>query len=289
MNLNIAVIIPHFNDTARLRRCLGALVQNDLSDIDILVVDNGSTESLDPVKDEFPTVRFVSEPRKGAASARNRGVNETKADILAFLDADCIPAPGWLAAVKATSGRSDIIGGAIDVFDETPPPRTGAQAFETVFAFNYRYYIEKKRFSVTANLVAERRVFEAVGPFIDGVSEDEEWCWRAGQRGFRIIVDEDMRVLHPTRSDWNALKRKWHRLTREMFELHRARKGPSARFTWALRALAMPASAVVHLPRLFLSPKLATAGDRFRGGATLIRLRLLRAVWMLRQACGLAI
>lgn len=284
--LKFAVIIPHYNDMTRLRRCLGALMLDATSGVDVVVVDNGTPEPLDNIKADFPLVRFVTEDTKGAASARNRGVRETDAEAFAFLDADCIPAPGWLAAAESAADKSDIVGGGIDVFDETPPPRTGAQAFETVFAFNYRYYAEKKGFSVTANLVTSRRVFEAVGPFIDGVSEDEEWCWRARRKGFQLALDEDMRVSHPTRSDWAALERKWRRLTREMFELHLTRNGLGARFIWGLRALAMPASALAHLPRLVFSSKLASPGERLRGAMTLIRLRMKRAVWMLRQAFG---
>ena len=285
--MNHAVIIPHYNDTARLRRCLSALVKDGTAGADIVVVDNGSTEPFDALKRDFPSIRFVSEAGKGAALARNRGVVETQAPTLAFLDADCIPAPGWLGTIAAVAGRADIVGGAIDVFDETPAPKTGAQAFETVFAFNYRNYIEKKGFSVTANLVTSRDVFESVGPFINGVSEDEEWCRRARGMGFTIGLAEELRVAHPTRSDWPALEKKWKRLTQEMHALHRdTHPGLAGRLRWLVRAALMPFSAIAHLPKLLFSPKLGSAGERLRGAWTLVRLRLLRARWMLRQAVG---
>ena len=290
MNAACAVIIPHYNDVARLRRCLAALRSQDRAGVDIPVVDNGSTESLEAVKAENPGVRFVTEPAKGAALARNRGVAESRAATVVFLDSDCVPAPGWLAAARAAGGRADIVGGAIDVFDETPPPRSGAEAFETVFAFNYKDYIERKGFSVTANLVTARRVFEAVGPFVNGLSEDAEWCFRARDRGFRLVLDESMRVSHPTRSDWPALVRKWRRIAREMFALHmQAHPGMAGRLRWALRALAMAASWLPHLPRLLFSRRLRGTAERLRGAATLIRLRLLRSWWMLRQAAGATI
>lgn len=291
MTADHVVIIPHFNDVLRLRRCLAALTAAltaaDTSGVDVLVVDNGSTEPLDGVKSEFPHVRFVTEAGKGAALARNRGVRESRADCLIFLDADCVPAPDWLAAAKRACGRADIVGGAIDVFDETPPPRSGAEAFETVFAFNYREYIEKKGFSVTANLVTTRAVFDAVGPFVNGLSEDAEWCQRARSKGFTLALDETLRVAHPTRSDWPALARKWRRIAREMHALHEAAHGGAGgRVRWALRAFAMAASAPAHLPKLLFSPKLDGAGERLRGAAVLIRLRLLRSAWMLRQSLG---
>ena len=88
------------------------------------------------------------ETEKGAAVARNRGVAETTAPRLFFIDADCIPAPDWLAVGREVAVRADLIGGRVDVFDETPAPRSGAEAFETVFAFNFRKYIEVQGFSV---------------------------------------------------------------------------------------------------------------------------------------------
>jgi hypothetical protein len=48
----------------------------------------------------------------------------------------------------------------------------------------------------------------------------------------------------------------------------------------------MPASAIAHLPKVLFSPKLSGMGERQRGMATLVRLRLHRAIWMLRQAAG---
>jgi GT2 family glycosyltransferase len=285
-----AVIIPHYNDTARLRRCLTALVSGQLSGTDVIVVDNGSTEDVGFVSREFPSIRLVTENGKGAALARNRGVAETSAPHLIFLDADCVPAQGWLDAAKRAAARADIVGGAIDVFDETPPPRTGPEAFETVFAFNYREYIEKKGFSVTANLVTSRAVFKDVGGFINGLSEDAEWCFRAAAKGYRVTLDEGLRVGHPSRATWEQLRRKWHRIAREMFALHQTEwQGTKGRLIWAARALAMLASIPLHTARILTSPKLDGWGERLRGIGTLARLRAQRCVWMLRQAVGLGV
>ena len=280
-----AVIIPHFNDAERLSRCLDALSRNDLSDTEVVVVDNASPVSPAPVVARYSFARLIIESGRGAALARNRGVAETTAQALFFLDADCVPDDDWVTAAKAAVGSCDIVGGAITVFDETPPPRSGAEAFETVFAFNYRDYILNKHFSVTANLLTTRPVFDAVGPFINGLSEDEEWCLRARSKGFRIGLDERLRVRHPTRPDWPSLVRKWRRLNREMFQLRVQSKGVMrGRVEWLLRGLAMPLSALAHMPRVLRSPRLSGMRERLAGCATLVRLRLVRGAWMVGQA-----
>lgn len=276
-----AVIIPHYNDLARLARCLAALMPQVDAATEVVVVDNGSAADLAPVLAAHPGLRLVTEPAKGAANARNRGVAETQAPLLVFLDCDCVPGPGWLAAAFAAAGKGDLVGGRVEVFDETPGPRSGAQAFEAVFAFDNRGYVLRKGFSVTANLVTRRDVFAATGPFVHGVSEDLDWCRRATARGFRLAYDDALRVGHPTRSDWAALARKWRRTTAEGFGVNG--RTPRRRLVWALRALAMPASVLAHAPRVLRHPAL-TGGERVRALATLARLRLARMGWMLRQA-----
>lgn len=282
-----AVIIPHYNDVVRLERCLSALMKDDTDATEILVVDNGSTQSLETIRAAFPGVRFVVEPKKGAAEARNRGVRETTAGILIFIDADCIPADDWLSTARRVASRADLIGGRVDVFDETIPPRSGAEAFEAVFAFNFRNYIEVQGFTGAGNLVTRRDVFDDVGNFINGVSEDRDWSMRAVAKGYRLIYEDSMIVRHPSRSDWPALHHKWRRLTMELCASNGS--SPRDRLRWGLRGLAMPLSAVAHVPRVLTSPRLSGAGERWRAVGTLFRLRVVRMVWMLQQSFGVQI
>lgn len=280
-----AVIIPHFNDVPRLARCLDALTAQNISNVEIVVVDNGSSMSLDPALSGHAEVRVVSEAASGAAPARNRGVVETSAPALIFLDADCVPAADWLDQAKALAPDAvetgEIFGGRIDVFDETPRPRSGAEAFETVFAFDQRAYVEQKGFSVTANLITSRATFEDVGPFRAGVSEDLDWCHRATGKGHALRYIETLAVSHPSRSDWDALRKKWRRLTTEAFGLRG--KGFGSRIEWMVRALAMPVSVPVHAPAILTCHSLSTL-EKARGLSTLVRLRMLRMGWMLLQA-----
>src|SRR6056297_2549598 len=139
----LAVIIPHYDDPDRLARCLGALEPQiaalpEPADVEAVVVDNDSPCDLTALARTHPWARFVRETGRGAAAARNRGVAETAAPALVFLDSDCVPLPDWLATALALAGPDQVVGGRIVTFDETPPPRSGAEAFEAVFAFRPR-------------------------------------------------------------------------------------------------------------------------------------------------------
>lgn len=279
-----AIIIPHYEDAARLSRCLTALapqVAEHEEEIEVVVIDNNSRPGFADGLPAVPGLRILHEPRRGAAEARNRGIAETTAERLFFLDCDCIPAPDWLATALTLSDTADLVGGHVAVFDETPPPRTGAQAFEAVFAFDNRAYVQAKGFSVTANLLARREVYRRIGGFHTGVSEDKDWCHRATAAGFRLTYEDGLRVSHPSRGDWEALARKWRRLTVETFGLRAAT--PKPRVIWAIRAFAVTASILPHGLRVLTSSALVR-GEKGRALATLVRLRLTRAGWMLRQA-----
>lgn len=281
-----AVIIPHYNDQTRLARCLDALIPQMAEapePVEVLVVDNNSDPALTPdYMARWPQVRFVVETGKGAALARNRGVAESTAPALFFIDSDCLPADDWLATAFAVRDRAPLVGGSVPVFDETPPPRSGAEAFEAIFAFDFRTYIEQKGFSGSGNLVTRRAVFDAIGGFRPGLSEDLDWCHRATAAGFTLVYAEELCASHPSRSDWPALRRKWLRLTEETWGLRD--HGPMGRLRWGLRALAMPLSALAHTPKVLRSNKLDSGDERMAALGTLYRLRFLRGRWMLEQA-----
>lgn len=269
MTARAAVIIPHKDDPVRLARCLSAL--NVPEGVEVVVVDNGSRDPVDA-----QGARLLHESEPGAAAARNRGVAKTDAPLLFFIDSDCLPARDWVE-VALTCGDGPV-GGTVEVFHETDAPLTGAQAFEAVFAFDNESYIRRDGFSGTGNLVVSREIFEAIGPFRGGMSEDKDWGLRAGAAGHPVTFRADLRVGHPSRNDWPGLARKWQRLVEESRLLHQARGG--SRAAWGLRALAMPLSAVVHTGKVLRSD--LSAVEKLRATGMLFRLRCARMIWMLR-------
>lgn len=275
-----SVVIPHYNDVARLQRCLAALRPQVGQDGEIIVADNGSDVDLAPVRAAFPEVRFVVEPASGAGLARNCGVAASQGTWLLFIDADCLPAPNWVARGLEIATEGQVIGGRVDVFHETDPPLSGAEAFEAVFAFKMQAYLERDAFLGAGNLVTSRALFDAVGGFRPAVSEDKDWSQRAARAGYGLGFDADFAVSHPSRQDWPALRRKWRRLASEAFLLDAT--GRRGRILWGLKALAMPASILAHLPRVLRAPDLS-GGEKLRAIGTLARLRLARMGWMLGQ------
>ena len=96
----ISVVVPTCDHVALLRDCLRSLVGQTRPALEIIVVDNGSTDATAAiVREEFPQVRLVTEPRPGVDLARNRGLAEARGDVVAFTDDDCLAPRGWLEAL----------------------------------------------------------------------------------------------------------------------------------------------------------------------------------------------
>lgn len=116
--LKVSVIVCTYNRADHLRSALGALhkQQVDPQAVEILVVDNNSTDATQAVVEEFaalaPNVKYVKETAQGLAHARNKGLYLAKAPLVAFLDDDARVLDGWFAALfKAAELDYDCFGG----------------------------------------------------------------------------------------------------------------------------------------------------------------------------------
>jgi GT2 family glycosyltransferase len=285
----VSVIVPHYNDLARLDLCLSALQTQTYpaDDVEIIVSDNASPCGHAAVAATINgRARLTVTPQPGAGAARNGGVALARGDVLAFTDCDCQPEPAWLAGGLAALSHADFVGGAMKVLVDDPARLTAAEAFERVFAFDNAAYVERKGFTVTANLFCRRTVFEAVGGFLVGVSEDMEWSHRARDAGYRIGYAPCAVVGHPARRSWAELTTKWRRLNTEQFGLIKDR--PLGRWRWLARNALLPASALAHTPKVMRSAQLSSLKQRLGALGVLYRLRLWRLVDAAQLVTGCA-
>lgn len=280
-----SVIIPHFNMPEALARCLASVAGQRLDGrVEIIVIDNGSRQSPEAVLAAFPDVRYLIEPTPGPGPARNAGVAVARAPVLAFIDADCRAGDGWLqAAVTAVEagGNRCVVGGDVRIDFIDAAQLTPVEAYEAVFAYRQRMYIEQQGFSGTGNLAMHRDVHAAVGPFAGiGLAEDRDWGQRASAAGYRPVYVPAMCIYHPARTDLASLKLKWQRHVAHDWAGHRAAGKPLWR--WLAKAAAMPASVIVDGVRLLISPRLSGLANRLRGLGVLAQVRMLRRAEMLR-------
>jgi GT2 family glycosyltransferase len=253
----ISVIIPHLNQPEALERGLTALARQEGVDggVEIIVVDNGSSRFPEEICARFANVQLLFQPVPGPGPARNMGSAAAKGDILAFIDADCVAAPGWLAAMErrlAGAPEVPILGGDVRILQINPDRLTWLEAYESVFAFRMKKYIQEKGFTGGGNLAIRAPVFKAVGNFLGiNIAEDTEWGQRATSMGYRVRYEPQMIVYHPARRTFAELANKWDRhIAHDFAEI---KSKPLWWPRWMLRAAAVAVSPAAWMPALWLS------------------------------------
>jgi GT2 family glycosyltransferase len=277
----VSVIVAHLNQPELLRGLLETLFAQDfdMGRAEVIVIDNGSRALPHAAIAGFPGVRLAEEALPGPGPARNRGIGLARAPIVACTDADCRVARNWLPTILASFADDpdlEVLGGDIRMMTEVPGDPTPAEAYECVYAYRQRDYIERQGFSVTANLAFRREVFDRVGPFAGiAVAEDMDWGHRATAMGIRIRYSPDMVVQHPARRSMAELRAKWDRNISHHFEV-RAR-GASGKARWVMTALALAASVPAELPRIATTDRLPGLRARRQAALGMADLRLYRA------------
>ncbi len=113
----ISVVIPTRHRNASLADCLRRLAPGaqtlPAERYEVIVTDDGSDATAEAmVRDQFPWARWMAGPRRGPAANRNHGVVAARGDWIAFVDDDCLPSPGWLAAFSvAALSEGDLFSG----------------------------------------------------------------------------------------------------------------------------------------------------------------------------------
>jgi glycosyltransferase involved in cell wall biosynthesis len=222
---------------------------------EVLVVDDRSTDGTADVVRGSPVARSLTAPvRCGSYAARNLGLAEAKAPILAFTDADCSPQPDWIERGLHCMAAADaeIVAGHIAVrVDERA---TIASLLDATLHLDQRRYASQG-FGATANLWVKRSVVDRIGVFNDRLRSggDKEFGLRATGAGIDLRYDERLVVAHPPRDRCAQLASKSYRLG--MGAAHHVYRGEGSiaqrdRFWTHLRSYLPPSERPQRLDRL---------------------------------------
>lgn len=104
----LSVVIPTYNRSAQLNKCLSALTRQTLSNevYEIIIIDDGSTDNTKRVVTKFKkkhcNIRYFYQKNKGHSIARNKGIVKSRGEIITFTDDDCIVTEDWVEGIIKT-------------------------------------------------------------------------------------------------------------------------------------------------------------------------------------------
>ncbi|ASY65973.1 Glycosyl transferase (plasmid) [Sinorhizobium sojae CCBAU 05684] len=235
---------------------------------------------------QFEGVRLENESIPGPGPARNRGAEVAQAELLAFVDADCIVQPGWLRAIIDLMNNApdvDLIAGDIEILMIDPDRPTAIEAYESIYSYRVRLYAQRHGFAATGNMAVRKRVFHAVGPF-GGIStmEDTDWGARATSQGYRLLYLSGARVVTPSCKSFGELARRWDRHVAHEFQ--KIGTDRLAQFRWLITCAIMAVSPLGEALIILRSDRLSGPRTRWLALKCLTRVRLYRAILMFRLA-----
>ena len=259
----ISVIIPARNAVMWIGDALdGLAAQEALDAFEVIVVDDGSTDGTAKVAQGHPLEpRVIHAHSAGPGAKRNAGAQCARADLLAFTDADCVPAHDWLAEGIRALEHADLVQGRV-----RPEPDRSIGPFDRTLAVETEYGLYE-----TANVFVRKDRLLALGGFEDWWKDDDRpfgedtlFAWRHRRLGGTTAFAPRAIVYHAVIAGdaRRYLRERW----RDGAFAHLVQRVPELReaFLW-------------H--RWFLNARSAAFDGALLAGTTAIARR--RPVWLL--------
>jgi ABC-type polysaccharide/polyol phosphate export permease/GT2 family glycosyltransferase len=183
--------------------------------LDLIVVDDGSTDSTALVLGQYgEQIRVFRARQGGPAAARNVGIRNARGEWIAFTDADCVVEPDWLVGLLSSppAAESDIgiIGGRILSVE----PCNRIERFgEQIHDHGRAIQDFQPPYAISMNWASRRNVLEGIGLFDETLrrGEDVDLAWRIQQAGFRLIYRPSAVIRHINERTFGGLFREGFR------------------------------------------------------------------------------
>jgi glycosyltransferase involved in cell wall biosynthesis len=205
----VSVVICSYNGSRTIRFCLDGVLKLQYPDYEIIVVDDGSTDSLPEIVSQYP-VRLIRSTNQGLSNARNVGLNAATGKVIAYLDDDASPEPDWLNFIvdKLLQGGYVGVGGP-----NIAPVHDGNTS--TAVAHSPGGPIHVLLSDTTAehipgcNMAFITEALRLIGGFdrqFRIAGDDVDVCWRLQARAWRLGFAPTAVVWHKRR---NSLRAYW--------------------------------------------------------------------------------
>jgi O-antigen biosynthesis protein len=198
----VSVLICTYNGARSLGETCAAVADLDYPDVEVIVVDDGSTDDSARIA-EHHGFRVISTENRGLSNARNTAVAAATGEIVAFIDDDAMPDPQWLTYLVDTFARTDFVavGGP-----NLPVPGDGAVADAVAAAPGNPIHVlttdREAEHIPGCNSAFRTELLREIGGFdpqFQTAGDDVDICWRLQDGGWRIGYCAAAAVWHHRR------------------------------------------------------------------------------------------
>jgi len=299
----ISIVIPARNAAPHLQLCLEALSRNDLTNAEILVVDDSSTDETRSVAAAFGFRCLETASRQGPAGARNLGFQQSLHAHVLFLDADIVLPPNALTRIRETldlyEHRPDIAGVLGQYAEELASQEFFTNYKNLSACYLYRITETQSPFLHTPIFCIRRTVFKEAGGFDPRLTHGEDFRLGAllGSRGFRFLIDRQINGQHLKRYSLGGILREDWRRVRQLASIRlplEERRFSYRAHRWnRLISVLLPGMAVACALLAFLDRRFLAISGVLIFGFFLLNLHFLfycgrlRGAWFALRAAGL--
>ena len=204
----VSIVVASYNGARTLRGCLDSLVRLNYPDYEVILVDDGSTDSTAEIANKYPTVRYIRHENRGLSFARNTGINAALGEIVAFTDSDCRADEDWLAYIVGDLLNSDFVG--IGGHNFLPPEDSNVSAAVMASPGGPAHVMLTDRDAEHipgCNMAFYKWALDEIGgfdPIFIKAGDDVDVCWRLQESGYKIGFSSAGFVWHHRRATVKA-------------------------------------------------------------------------------------
>ncbi|MDQ6765979.1 MAG: glycosyltransferase, partial [Verrucomicrobiota bacterium] len=207
----VSIIVCSYNGASTLPACLESLGRVNYPTFEIILVDDGSTDTTAEIAARFPAVRYIHQENHGLSHARNTGAAAATGEVFAYTDSDCMADVDWLYYLIGTllSGRYAGVGGP----NVSPPAQDWIQACVAAAPGGPSHVLLTDTVAEHipgCNMAWYRWAFESVGGFdveYHKAGDDVDFCWRVQHAGHEIAFSPAAIVWHHRRFNIDAFRK----------------------------------------------------------------------------------
>jgi glycosyltransferase involved in cell wall biosynthesis len=185
-NPEVSIIVPVFNGERFIAQTLDSLVKQEFPNIEIIIVNDGSTDNSKKIVDHFSfdrRLRYIEKPNGGTGSALNAGHEIARGKYLTWCSADNIYFPNFISTLYGTLRAANSSGGNIGLVysDFCFMTEDGRKIRDVVHTRPQRGVDLIEGYDVGMSFLYTKELWDATGPYWEKICEDFHWCVRAAQ------------------------------------------------------------------------------------------------------------